>query len=488
MSDTRALLARITDLRRRLANAQGLLLEAGATASAVQEAPPGTDLAEKLEREVIAGGRVQQLLDGSLRQIAGALKGEDTVRPTQLTARARRLLERARELVRCLKPLAADPILPANDADDPLVRGVRTAAAVTEAAVRLVQAFPESPGVQLRLCEGVEGVLSDAADRIGVLAATVRHRRLKKDQVDTLAHLLGGLHAGRAQALDPFMALADTILADARNGSAIDFLDAGPPHAEADWLARRTAAHGLTVAQVIARLVKADPELNRHPTAPVLAALVHDVGLLALSPELLSTPKKLDDGQRRTLEKHPWAGAELVTRQLPSTRGLSEGIAGHHERLDGTGYPAGLKNGQIGPMARLLAVADVYSAMCCPRPHRPAIDPRTALTDTLMSGENGGLDPTWAERLLYLSFYPVGAVVELTDGSLARVVATHPPRNDLHTPARPVVALLTDGRGEWLPAPQPLDLAASEGRAIVRTLPAAQRRQMLSARYPQWAA
>ena len=50
----------------------------------------------------------------------------------------------------------------------------------------------------------------------------------------------------------------------------------------------------------------------------------------------------------------------------------------------------------------------------------------------------------WAERLLYLSFYPVGAVVELTDGSVGRVVATHPPRTDLHTPARPVVALLTD--------------------------------------------
>src|SRR5947209_5885862 len=177
MSDTRALLARITDLRRRLANAQGLLLEAGATAAAVQEAPRGTDLAEKLERDVVAGGRVQQLLDGSLRQIAGALKGEDTVRPTQLTARARRLLERARDLVGRLKPLVADPVLPVDDPDDPLVRGIRTAAAVTEAAVRLVQAFPESPGVQLRLCEGVEGVLSDAADRVGVLAGAVGHCR-----------------------------------------------------------------------------------------------------------------------------------------------------------------------------------------------------------------------------------------------------------------------------------------------------------------------
>src|SRR5207244_2422261 len=148
------LLSRITDLRRRLASAQGLLQEAGATVAA--QSKPGTDLTERLEREVVAGGRVQELLDGSLRQIAGALSGEDVVRPTHLTARARRLLERARELVGRLKPLAIDPALPADDPDDPLVRGVRRAAAVTEAAVRLVQAFPESPGGQLRLCEGVE--------------------------------------------------------------------------------------------------------------------------------------------------------------------------------------------------------------------------------------------------------------------------------------------------------------------------------------------
>jgi hypothetical protein len=430
---------------------------------------------------------VQQLLEGSLRQIAGALKGEDTVRPTQLTARARRLLENARDLVGRIKPLASDPVLPINDPDDPLIRGVRTAAAVTEAAVRLVQAFPESPSIQLRLCEGVEGVLAAASDRVGILTGAAAQRRLRSEQVEALAYLLSGIHAGRTLALDPFTALADDILADARQAAPLTFLDAGLPHNDRDWLAHHIAAHGLTTAQVVARLVKSDPELNRHPTGPVLAALVHDVGVLSMDPAMLARPRSLDDGERRTLERHPWAGAEMVTRQLPSTRGLSEAIAGHHERLDGTGYPAGLKNGQIGPMARLLAVADVYAAMCCPRAHRPALDPRTALTDTLMAGEGGGLDTTWAERLLFLSFYPVGAVVELTDGSLARVIATHAPRTDLHTPARPVVALLTDPHGEWLPAPETLDLAACEGRAIVRTVPAAQRRQMLAAKYPEWA-
>ncbi len=490
MSDTQGILARISDLRQRLAQAQGLLQEAGSAAAALHDPPrtaAGTDLTERLEREVLAGRRVQELLDGSLRQIAGALTGEDGIRPTQLTARARRLLERGRELVGRLQQLADDPVLPADDPDDPLARGVRSAAAMTESAVRLVQAFPEAPSAQLRLCEGLDGLLGAAADRIGALAAAAAQRRQDTGRVDTLAHLLTGLHAGRALALDPFTALAEAVLTDARQGAPLRFLDAGPARADDAWPTRHVAAHSLTVAQVLARLLRHDPDLGRHPTGGVLAALLHDVGLLTLPAELIAKPAVLDDAQRRELERHPRAGAELVARHLPSAAALTEAIAAHHERLDGTGYPAGLSGDRIGPLARLLAVADVYAALCGPRPQRPALDPRTALTDTLMLAERGGLDAHCAEKLLHLSFYPVGSVVELTDGSVARVVATHPLRADLHTPARPVVELLTDGRGHWLPAPQALDLSACEGRAVVRTLPAAQRRQLLALRYPEWA-
>src|SRR5262249_44434983 len=245
--------------------------------------------------------------------------------------------------------------------------------------------------------------------------------------------------------------------------------------------------HSLPVAQVVARRVRHAAEFGRQPTGPVLAALLHDVGLLGLPSGLLATAGPLDDAQRRLVERHAWEGAELVTRQLPSAGGLAEAIAGHHERLDGSGYPAGLRDVQVGAVARLLAVADVYAAQCCPRPHRAALDPRTALTDTLLWAERGGLDRTWAEKLLHLSFYPGGSVVEVTDGSRARVVAAHPLRADLQTPARPVVALLTDGRGRWLPAPEPLDLAQCEGRAVVRTLPAQERRTRLGERYPEWA-
>src|SRR5262249_61380661 len=164
--------------------------------------------------------------------------------------------------------------------------------------------------------------------------------------------------------------------------------------------------------------------------------------------------------------------------------------AGRHplsRRLSRCAQPPGYSFAGGGRMTRLLAVCDVYAALCSPRLHRPARETRTALADTLLLADQGALDPREAERLLVLSFYPVGSVVELADGAIGRVVATHMAPRDLNTPARPVVAVLTDSRGQPLPAPRHLDLAASEGHSIVRTLSAAQRRETLGNRYPELA-
>jgi hypothetical protein len=92
-----------------------------------------------------------------------------------------------------------------------------------------------------------------------------------------------------------------------------------------------------------------------------------------------------------------------------------------------------------------------------------------------------------AERLLDLSFYPVGSVVELTDGAVGVVVATHPARKDLRNPARPVLALLTDRQGQPLAFPCHLDLTHFEERSILRALPATERSELLVRRYPELA-
>ena len=170
-----------------------------------------------------------------------------------------------------------------------------------------------------------------------------------------------------------------------------------------------------------------------------------------------------------------------MARLLPALRTpadaalLSEAAGHHHERRDGTGYPDGLREQQVSPLTRLLAVCDVYAAGCCSR-LTVRRETRTALTDVLLLAEQGSLDSHFAERLLQLSFYPAGAVVELADGAVAVVAAPQSPRRELNAPARPVVALLIDADNHFLPAPRYVDLAQCDSHSIVRTLPPAERR------------
>jgi hypothetical protein len=126
----------------------------------------------------------------------------------------------------------------------------------------------------------------------------------------------------------------------------------------------------------------------------------------------------------------------------------------------------------------------VYAALNEPRPHRRARDGRSALTETLLLAEHGQLDRDYAACLVRLSFYPVGTVVELTDGRIGTVVANHPNPADSRAPGRPVVAVLADADGVLLPHPEHVDLATAEQGSILRAVPTDRRRKVLGSRYP----
>jgi HD-GYP domain-containing protein (c-di-GMP phosphodiesterase class II) len=486
MSDPQVLLSKISALRQRLEQAQGLVTEAG---SGVVELAPGAAAGRlrKLERQVAAGFEDNAQVAGVLRQLEDttgpAVEGRGL--PAQLTARARRVLERSRELLERVRGLTEEAERGAGPGagGKPLLALHRETAAMLENLLRMIQAFPDSPGGQLRLCEGAEAILNVVAQRVQLLAAALQRGVRERARIEALAGLLTGLYDGRALDVKPYALLAEEILAEAQESQPLRFL-----HGEAEVPARFVACHSLTVAQVVARLARHEPELRGRPVEPVLAALVHDVGMLGVPAEVLAKAAPLVDAERRLVEAHVRISVGLAARLLPGGTWLVEAVGGHHERLDGTGYPDGLREFQLRTLPRLLAVCDVYAAFCSPRPHRPARETRTALADTLVLAEQGALDRYQAERLLQLSFYPVGSVVELADGAVAVVVATHGSGSGLQTPARPVVSLLTDGQGQFLAAPQPLDLALCESRSIVRTLPPDERCDLLGRRYPELAA
>lgn len=111
-----------------------------------------------------------------------------------------------------------------------------------------------------------------------------------------------------------------------------------------------------------------------------VAGALHDAGKRFLADEIVDKPGPLSDGEWRAMRLHPELGAGLAEAEGHSDE-VAEAIRHHHERVDGSGYPAGIAGEEIPIGARVLFVIDAYLAMTSSRPWRGAMGPREALTE-----------------------------------------------------------------------------------------------------------
>jgi putative two-component system response regulator len=111
-----------------------------------------------------------------------------------------------------------------------------------------------------------------------------------------------------------------------------------------------------------------------------LASVVHDIGKIRIPAEILCKPGRLDDIEYNLIKQHPVSGWEIL-KPIEFPWPIAEVVKQHHERLDGSGYPAGLKGDEILLEARILAVADVVEAMMSHRPYRPGLGIEAAMTE-----------------------------------------------------------------------------------------------------------
>ncbi|WP_101698244.1 HD domain-containing phosphohydrolase [Clostridium minihomine] len=112
------------------------------------------------------------------------------------------------------------------------------------------------------------------------------------------------------------------------------------------------------------------------------AALVHDIGKIGIPGDLLTKPSQLTPLEKELIQTHAEIGYQIV-KDISFFVPLAEIIRQHHERLDGSGYPRGLKSDEMLPEAKVLAVADVFEAMTSHRPYRPALSPSIAFDELL---------------------------------------------------------------------------------------------------------
>lgn len=121
------------------------------------------------------------------------------------------------------------------------------------------------------------------------------------------------------------------------------------------------------------------------------AALLHDIGKLGISNSILDKPDKLTNDEFREIKKHPVYSEQILANIRVFAR-LAPVAGGHHERLDGKGYPNGLKGDEISMETRIVTVADIFDALTAERPYRKAMPVAKALS--IMAGEVGtAIDP-----------------------------------------------------------------------------------------------
>jgi diguanylate cyclase (GGDEF)-like protein/putative nucleotidyltransferase with HDIG domain len=137
-----------------------------------------------------------------------------------------------------------------------------------------------------------------------------------------------------------------------------------------------TARHSLTVGAYAERTARALSLPADRVERIRVAGLLHDIGKLGVSDAILQKPDPLTELEWAEIRRHPELGARILDHA--NLRDVSGWVRGHHERMDGGGYPDGLSGQEIALESRILAVADAYEAMTAHRPYRRALDAATA--------------------------------------------------------------------------------------------------------------
>jgi HD-GYP domain-containing protein (c-di-GMP phosphodiesterase class II) len=166
------------------------------------------------------------------------------------------------------------------------------------------------------------------------------------------------------------------------------------------------------------------------------AALLHEIGMVRLPPQLYMASRQLSPQERKSITTHPILGYNVL-KEKQAPLAISLVALEHHERMNGTGYPRGITGDKISLYSRIIAVACSFDAVTASRPFKEAKDGYSGMVD-ILKNEGKQYDDTVIRALVYsLSIYPIGSFVLLTNGKPAQVVDVNP-----DNPRFPVVQIV----------------------------------------------
>lgn len=168
-----------------------------------------------------------------------------------------------------------------------------------------------------------------------------------------------------------------------------------------------TGSHGQRVAELAVGLARAVSISDDELDGIYIGAVLHDIGKIAVPTEILMRTHPLTEEEWALIKRHPLDGAKIIS-SVRFPWDVKSLILQHHERFDGTGYPAGLRGEQIILSARIFSVVDAFEAMTSDRPYRRALQEEKAL-DEITGNAGTQFDPDIARTFAELRRCEAGA-------------------------------------------------------------------------------
>ena len=229
---------------------------------------------------------------------------------------------------------------------------------------------------------------------------------------------------------------------------------------------RSLTAHALDTC-VLSLIVAVESELDQPMQELIgMGALLHDAGYVRLPRNLVRKRDECTGQDKTLLEQHSKLGVALLSQHPGMHEDVLRIVREHHERADGSGFPAGLSNDQISRLAQIVGIADFYDGMVSRRGTRPTMLPHDAVRQLFLAGERGQFEKSLVEIMIRsIGVYPVGSLVRLNTGEQAIVVGVNPQQR-----LKPLIKVTTDPQGGCYPTPIEVDLATPSPDHRVRSV------------------
>lgn len=219
--------------------------------------------------------------------------------------------------------------------------------------------------------------------------------------------------------------------------------------------------HSLNVAILLANFASFIGLEEEKVQELSLSGFLHDIGKIKIPDEILHKPGRLDDQEMTIMRDHVYFGTKvLIEMGIPES--IVTTIGEHHERLDGYGYPDGLRGDEITQFGRMIAIVDTYDAITADRCYKAGMSSKKAL-QILMQDAPEKYDQALVKQFVQcVGIFPVGSLVKLDNEKIAMVLKQH----QVHT-TKPVVKVFYSVRGNHYLEPKELDLASPSNRVKI---------------------